>query len=125
MEGTVYQEPEKEKVAGGKHGVNVVDSWNPRPEIEFSHAVDDGSDTALNAMVEQIFAKYDLDGDNKLVLNEAKPYVKKFVQAEFEMEDVGEDFIQETYAEIDESSAGYITRETMLAHLKRTWDNKN
>ena len=76
-------------------------------------------------MVEQIWAKYDLDDDGKLSLNEIKPYIKRFVQEEFEMDDVGDEFIEETYAEIDELSVGHVTKETMLAHLKRTWETKN
>ena len=118
MEGEVYQEKEKTMIQGGKHGLkDHVVTWNPRPELDFPHAVNDGSEGALHAMVEQIWAKYDLDGDGRLVMNEAKAYVKKFVQEEFEMDDVGDDFVDETYAEIDETNVGFITKETMLAHL--------
>ena len=47
----------------GKHRKGPID-WNPRPEIEFSHAVEDGSDHALNEMVEKIWSKYDLNENN-------------------------------------------------------------
>ena len=47
-----------------KEGVN----WNPHPEIEFSHAVTDGSDEALDAMIELIWKKYDANENGKLHL---------------------------------------------------------
>ena len=41
------------------------------------------------------------------------------------MDEVGTDFIEETWMEIDENSNGFITKDDMLNHLKRAWDIKN
>ena len=41
-------------------------NMNPHPEIVFSHAVTDGSDAALDKMIELIWQKYDGDSSGKL-----------------------------------------------------------
>ena len=78
----------KEEVKGavnaGKYSAEGV-NWNPHPEIEFSHAVTDGSDEALDAMIELIWKKYDANENGKLHLQEAKPYIKKYLADEMEM----------------------------------------
>ena len=123
-EGIEYVEEVVQEGASGKYE-SLAFSWNPRPEISFSHAVEDGSDDTLNAMVEQIWAKYDLDGDEKLNFIEAKPYIKNYCTDEMEMENTGNELIEETWNEIDENSNGFVTKEDMLNFLKRVWDEKN
>ena len=40
------------------------------------------------------------------------------------MNSVGKDFIEDTYAEIDEDSKGFIEKEDMFKYLQGTWDLK-
>ena len=41
------------------------------------------------------------------------------------MEDAGEDFIEETWTEIDENKKGSVTKEDMMNYLQTVWDLKN
>ena len=84
----------------------------------------DGSDEALKAMVEQIWSKYDLDGDGKLNLLEAKPYLKRYCGDELEMATVSNDFIEDTWLELDEDSKSSISKENMFNFLQRVWEEK-
>ena len=61
---------EPQIMQAGKHRKGPV-NWNPRPDLEFSHAVNDGSKDGLTALVEQIWLKYDSDSDGKIDLQEA------------------------------------------------------
>ena len=53
------------KVDAGMFSAGAA-NMNPHPEIVFSHAVTDGSDAALDKMVELIWQKYDGDSSGKL-----------------------------------------------------------
>ena len=43
-----------EGAVGGKHRVGDV-NWNPKSDVQFSHAITDGSEEALKALTEKIF----------------------------------------------------------------------
>ena len=73
-------------INAGKYTAEGV-NWNPHPEIEFSHAITDGSDEALDAMIELIWKKYDANENGKLHLQEAKPYIKRYLADEMDMPD--------------------------------------
>ena len=53
-----YEMVKAKPIAAGKHVPGQID-WNPNPGIEFSHEVTDGSEEALQRMVDLIFSKYD------------------------------------------------------------------
>ena len=99
-------------------------NWNPRSQIEFPHTLTDGSAEALSALVDKIFSKYDTDEDNKLFLDDAMPFIKRFCKDEMEMDEVGKDFIEETWAEIDEEQKGFVEREDMMKYLQAQWELK-
>ena len=115
--------PKEEGVVKGKHRVGDV-NWNPRSQIEFPHTLTDGSVEALSALVDKIFSKYDTDEDNKLFLDDAMPFIKRFCKDEMEMDEVGKDFIEETWAEIDEEQKGFVEREDMMRYLQAQWELK-
>ena len=115
--------PKEEGVVKGKHRVGDV-NWNPRSQIEFPHTLTDGSAEALSALVDKIFSKYDTDEDNKLFLDDAMPFIKRFCKDEMEMDEVGKDFIEETWAEIDEEQKGFVEREDMMKYLQAQWELK-
>ena len=41
------------------------------------------------------------------------------------MDEVGNEFIEETWMEIDEDSKGFVTKEDMIKFLKSAWELKN
>ena len=116
-------EEKKEASVGGKHSVGDV-NWNPKSDIQFSHALTDGSEEALKALVEKIFQKYDTDSDNKLFLDDAKPFIKQFCKDEMEM-NAGKDMIEDTWMEMDEEQKGFVEREDIMKYLQAQWDLKN
>ena len=116
---------EKEKAqASGKHETNAAEGNKIDDGMNFPHVVDDGSEEALNALVDKIFKKYDTKGSGKLFLADATAFIKQFSKEEMEMASVGKDFIEDTYAEIDEDSKGFIEKEDMFKYLQGTWDLK-
>ena len=42
-----------------------------------------------------------------------------------EMDNVGKDLIEDTWAEIDEESKGFLEREDVMKYLQAQWDLKN
>ena len=111
-------------IAAGKHVPGEI-NWNPNPDIEFSHAVEDGSEEKLKEMVETIFRKYDTKKEGLLSLELAKPFLKRYCKDEMEMDDVGNDFLEETWFELDEDKKGHCTKEDMMTFLQTAWDVKN
>ena len=110
--------------ASGKHETNAAEGSKIDDGLNFPHTVNDGSEEALNALVDKIFKKYDAKGTGKLFLTDAIPFIKQFSKEEMEMASVGKDFIEDTYAEIDEDSKGFIEKEDMFKYLQGTWDLK-
>ena len=85
----------------------------------------DGSPDSIYAMVEQIWTKYDMNGDGKLTLNEAKPFLRNYCKDELEMDDAKEAFLEETWKELDEDMKGYATKDDMNNFLLAAWELKN
>ena len=110
--------------ASGKHETNAAEGNKIDDAMNFPHTVNDGSEEALNALVDKIFKKYDAKGTGKLFLTDAIPFIEQFSKEEMEMNSVGKDFIEDTYAEIDEDSKGFIEKEDMFKYLQGTWDLK-
>ena len=76
-------------------------------------------------MVELIFSKYDTANEGTLTLEKAKPFLKRWCKDEMEMDEVGNDFLEETWFELDEEKKGHCTKEEMTAFLQSAWDLKN
>jgi Ca2+-binding EF-hand superfamily protein len=109
------KEEQKAIDKGKNKGANV--EWSGNSSIEFSHKLTDGSEKALNELVEKIYSKYDLDGNGKLSLEQAMPFIKQFCKDEMEMDSVGMDLIEDTWGEIDEDQKGFVEKEDMLKYL--------
>ena len=60
-----------------------------------------------------------------MFLDDAKPFIKQFCKDEMEMDNVGKDLIEDTWAEIDEESKGFLEREDVMKYLQAQWDLKN
>ena len=75
-------------------------------------------------MIELIWKKYDANENGKLHLQEAKPYIKKYLADEMDMPDAQSDMIDETWLELDEDGTGSVTREEFKTWLKGIWDLK-
>ena len=70
----LVKEEQKAIDKGKNKGANV--EWSANESIQFSHKLTDGSEQALNELVDKIYSKYDLDGNGKLTLEQAMPFIK-------------------------------------------------
>ena len=79
-------------------------------------------DDAILGEVNSIFAKYDLDKDEKLSFNEAKPYIIHFQEEVLGLEAemaTRNDLITEMFTEIDTQGDNYIAKDALYNHLNR------